>query len=362
MLADMESRVKQKKASKEKRKLYWLMQLVGWLSLMFIEIFNVTFFIRGEFQWNYLYVFGIFPIIGIITTHFYKTFFIPFFTFDKGIGKVWGKAFLDIILISLTIILLSRLLTIAGPYSILKMNLTELLASLGPQLLNISRYVMVWIIIYYLYHILQRNNEILEEKLSAEIKTKTTELELLKTQLNPSFLFQSLSSIKSMVLKDKEKARDSILKLSELLRYSLNYDKTTLVKVQDELTELYKYVDLEQIRLGDKLEVYFDLEEAVLDQEIPTGSLLNLMENAIRFGIENRKKGGKIDLMGRLQRDLIEFLLEYDADKPFDNYLNEGIDNLSLRLQKIYGTKAQLTFQSDNPQQIICILTLPKKQ
>ncbi len=358
----MENSGKKKEGLKDKRKLYWLMQLVGWFSLMFIEVFNMTFFIRGEFHWNYLHLFGIFSIIGIITTHFYKTYFIDPSTFTKRLGKVWGKAFLDILLISLAIIFIGRLLSIAGPHSVLKMNLTDLLASLGPQILNISRYVIVWIIIYYLYHILQLNNEMLEEKLAAEIKTKTTELELLKIQLNPSFLFQSLSNIKSLVLQDKEKARDSILKLSELLRYSLNYDKNTLVKVLDELTELYKYVDLEKTRLRDDLNVYFDLEEAVLDQEIPTASLLNLMENAIRYGIEKLEKGGNATLTGRLQGESIHFQLDYDSEKLFDNIKNDGMENLRLRLHKIFGTKAQLTFHSDYPQQITCILTLPKKQ
>lgn len=344
-----------------KAKLYWMMQLLGWFSLMFIEVYNLTFFILGEFNWQYVFSLGTLSGIGLLTTHLYKSFFIPSSTFSKNLRKIWGKAFLDIIFISLIIVLFGRLRSITAANSLLEMSASDLLTSVGPQLINTARYVMIWITIYYLYHILTRNNEHLKAKLEAEVATKTAELELLKSQLNPTFLFQTLSRTKSLVTEDKEKARESILKLSELLRYALNYEKNILVPVRHELIELHKYIDLEKIRLEQQLNVNFAVEENLLDEEIPTASLINLMEFAIRSGIETASEGIEIRLSGKSSKDSMRFqLIGNNQPSPYSE--SEVMKNLSLRLHRIYGKKAQLTFSTDPFQQIGCQLTLPKKQ
>ena len=85
--------------------------------------------------------------------------------------------------------------------------------------MNWMRYVGVWVIIYFMYKILKQNSVIQREKLMIENLAKTTELELLKTQLNPHFLFNALNSIKALVLINPETCRDAIVKLSELLRF-----------------------------------------------------------------------------------------------------------------------------------------------
>lgn len=349
--------------SKAQKKLYWVLQLFGWFALMFIEIFNFTFFIRGEFLWKYLYSFGVFSLIGILSTHFYKTFFIKPSTFDKGLGKVWSKALLDIILVSLLMVILGRLVSITGKYSILKVPVIESLQVLGPQFINIARYVVVWIVVYYLYHILQRNNKLQEANLEAENNAKITELELLKTQLNPHFLFQCLSSIKAMVLTDKEMARDGIIKLSELLRYSLNYDKNSLVSVHEELTELNKFIGLEKLRLGTRLRFNMEVEELLFDQKIPTASLLNLLENAIRNEVDHHENGGCIELLGKMENGKITFTLNgssFFSEQKMS--MTKGIENLKIRLRKIYGQEAELTLGAKEGKNIINKLTIPKSK
>lgn len=344
------------------RKLYWILQLVGWFSLMFVEIYNFTFFIRGEFQWTYVYSFGIFPIFGIAATHFYKSYFIKPATFTKELGTIWSKALLDVIMISLLIVALGRTSSLFTSFSIAEMSWDSILKSVGPQLLNIARYVVVWIIIYYLYHILQHNNGMLKEKLETENKTKHAQLELLKTQLNPQFLFQSLSSIKSMVLQDKEQARMGIIHLSELLRYSLNYERNSLVKLEVELEELKKYLALEKMRLGERLDYSIHIDEKLLNEELPTASLINMVENGIRNGVEKIENGGNLMLRAYEMSSMnaYEMLGKYDASAG-SLELTEGMENLQKRLEKIYKKKAQLVIQP-NDDQLKTVLKIPKKQ
>lgn len=337
------------------------MQLLGWFSLMFIEVYNLTFFILGEFNWKYVFSLGTLSGIGLMTTHLYKSFFIPSATFSKNLGKIWGKACLDVIFISMIIVFLMRLRSLTTSNSMLNMSASDLLTSVGPQLINTARYVMIWIIIYYLYQILTRNNANLKEKLEAEVSTKTAELELLKSQLNPTFLFQTLSRTQSLIAQDKEKARESILKLSELLRYALNYEKNILVPVRLELVELHKFIDLEKIGLEQQLQVALAIEEDLLDEEIPTATLINLMEYAIRSGKGTGSEEVVIRLSGKSVDNSMRFQLTVNNPHSADPE-SEVMKNLGLRLHRIYGKNAQLTFFTDSFQQTGYQLTLPKKK
>ncbi|HMQ00022.1 MAG TPA: histidine kinase [Cyclobacteriaceae bacterium] len=337
------------------------MQFIGWFTLMFVEIYNFTFFIRGEFQWIYLYSFGVFSVIGLVSTHYYKLFFIRSSTFTKGLSKIWTKALLDVVLISLIMVIIGRVFSLLTVHSIAEMSWERMLKSVLPQWLNIARYVVVWIIFYYLYHILQRNNSMLKEKLETENKTKHAELELLKTQLNPHFLFQSLSSIKAMVLQDKEQARMGIIQLSELLRYSLNYEKNSLVKLEVELEELEKYVALEKMRLGERLNFSKQIDKKLLSEELPTASLLNMVENSIRNGIEKIENGGKLMLSAYEQDRLNVYEMQGEYDTSARGLeLTEGMENLQKRIEKIYEAKAQLLIQADDQQQLNTKLLIPK--
>jgi LytS/YehU family sensor histidine kinase len=101
-------------------------------------------------------------------------------------------------------------------------------------------------------------------------------LELLKNQLNPHFLFKCLNSIKALVLIDQDKARDSIIKPSELLRFTLYYEKSPLIALNEDINEVVKYLELEQIRFGKRLDVHISLQEETLEVKVPPAMVLTL--------------------------------------------------------------------------------------
>ncbi|MFL0683967.1 MAG: sensor histidine kinase, partial [Algoriphagus aquaeductus] len=206
--------------------------------------------------------------------------------------------------------------------------------------MNLGRYVLVWIIIYYLYHILKRNSEISEQKLMLENVAKSAELELLKIQLNPHFLFNALNSIKALVLIDQEKSRDAIIKLSELLRFSLNYEKAPLISLNDEINEVIKYLELEQIRFGKRLEVEILIQEETLEQRIPPAMILTLAENAIKHGITKLPDGGKIKIESKIkgQKMWVELINSGQLEENFS--MGIGLSNLEKRLQNLFPDKS----------------------
>jgi two-component system, LytTR family, sensor kinase len=348
---------KNKPNSLSKSKIYWLLQLIGWSSIVFIETINYTFFIIGEFKWEYLQQFSIYSAVGLLTSHFYKVLFINLDVFGKTLSRIWFRAFFDVMMITLVMVVL-----LYSPYLVEDfgtISKSEFWIGFFGQIMNLGRYVIVWIIIYYLYHILKKNSEITEQKLLLENVAKSAELELLKNQLNPHFLFNALNSIKALVLIDQEKARDAIIKLSELLRFTLNYEKAPLIALNEEINEVVKYLELEQIRFGRRLDVYISLQEETLDVKVPPAMVLTLAENAIKHGITQIPEGGGIWIESKLRGNTltIEIINSGQLKDTFD--LGIGLKNLQMRLQNLFSDKATFYLDAVSDSKVVARITYP---
>jgi two-component system, LytTR family, sensor kinase len=342
-----------------KKQQYWLLQIVGWFSIVFVETINYTFFIVREFVWVHFIQFCLIALSGLIASHLYKIYFINISIFDKSLSKIWGKAFIDTFFITLIIVctfFLPVIFTQPGYFST-----TDFYIQFFGQMMNIARYVVVWIIIYYLYHILDRNRIISQQKLIVENIAKTSELELLKSQLNPHFLFNALNSIKALVLIDAEKAREAIIKLSELLRFTLNYEKTPLIRLSDEIDEVIKYLELEKIRFGDRLDVHIDLQEETLDAKVPPAMILTFAENAIKHGITQLPDGGVIEIKSTSNSHTIKVEVCNTGKLKENESKGIGLKNSTKRLQTLFGEKAELLLQSKSSDKVSVSITYPLK-
>ncbi len=329
---------------------YWLLQAVGWSSIIFIETINYTFFIQGTFKWTLVGQFAAFAVVGLVVSHLYKVRFIKPQIFERKLSRIWIRAAFDVLLISLIMVIILFLPGVLADFSVIK-DKQVIIAFFG-QVMNLGRYVIVWIIIYYLFHILKKNAEINEQKLKLENVAKSAELELLKTQLNPHFLFNALNSIKALVLIDQEKSRDAIIKLSELLRFSLNYEKVPFISLNEEINEVIKYLELEQIRFGKRLEVEILLQEETLDLRIPPAMVLTLAENAIKHGIAKMPDGGHIRIASKLRGN--EFFLEVSNTGLLSEEfkLGIGLNNLQKRLKSLFGDKANFRLEEKANKQV----------
>lgn len=348
---------KTKSNSLSKSKIYWLLQVIGWSSIIFIETINYTFFILGEFKWEYLQQFSIYTAVGLITSHFYKILFINLEVFEKSLSRIWVRAFFDVMLITLIMVILLYIPNLVTDFG--NIQTSEFWIGFFGQIMNLGRYVIVWIIIYYLYHILKKNSEITEQKLLLENVAKSAELELLKNQLNPHFLFNALNSIKALVLIDQDRARDAIIKLSELLRFTLNYEKAPLISLHEEINEVVKYLELEQIRFGKRLDVHISLQEETLDVKVPPAMVLTLAENAIKHGITQIPEGGGIWIESKLRGNTltIEIFNSGQLKDTFD--LGIGLKNLQMRLQDLYSDKATFHLDAISESKVVARITYP---
>lgn len=273
----------QTKARTEHIRLYWGAQVLGWGGMVFVETVNYTFYIIGEFRMSYFLYFLYNALVGVMGTHLYRRHLLRKDLFQQQGTALWVSAITQTVVLS-SVLMVSSLLP--GVIA----NFQQFLETFHPldlfaSTMNWMRYAGIWVIIYYLYQILEQRRKASEDRMQAMHLVKSTELELLRSKLNPHFMFNALNSIKALVIIDPEKSREAIVNLSDLLRYTLNYGSETTVEFYREWEELQKYLHLEQLRYGDRLRIEADLAPEPEEHPIPQATLLTLAENAFKHGI-----------------------------------------------------------------------------
>jgi hypothetical protein len=194
----------------------------------------------------------------------------------------------------------------------------------------------------------------------AEILAREAELKALKAQINPHFLFNSLHSISALTAVDAGRARDMCIRLSDFLRNSLRLGDRVTVAFREELALARNYLDVEQVRFGERLRVVEEIEEGCGDCEVPALMVQPLVENAIKHGIATLVEGGEICLRGRRSQDALRFVIEnpFDPDAPSTRRNGIGLANVRNRLEARYGSAARMEVEvAQNRYRVV--LTLP---
>lgn len=323
-----------------------------------IEVINYTFFIVGKFSLGYLMFFLFTAVMGVLITHLFRLLLNRLNFFHKNSTfRIWLGALLYTLALSLLLTGVNLAVNVVLGHSI-KEQLSAI--SLLGYTLNWMRYVGVWVIIYFLYKIMDINAALKQEKLGIENLAKSTELELLRSQLNPHFLFNALNSIKALVSIDPEKSRDAIVLLSEILRFTLNYGQEKEIALQAEIEEVQKYLQLEQIRFGAGLVVKWQVEDQVKHQVIPPGTLLTLVENAIKHGQVNAEGLLEVGIRLSLQHNHICLEVSNSGKWQADSaHQGVGLRLVQRRLEAIYGSRAHFSQKQEGHN--VCIqINLPK--
>ena len=177
---------------------------------------------------------------------------------------------------------------------------------------------------------------------AAHLRTRLAEAELhlLKSQLHPHFLFNTLHAISALMHRDVRAAERMLSRLSELLRVALDYSGTDEVTLEEELAFLEPYVEIERVRLGDRLSVEFDIQPTVRDARVPHMILQPLVENAIRHGIAPRAAPGRIRVSARGRRNMLDLEVLDDGPGMPPGPITNGGHGLAItraRLEQLYG-------------------------
>lgn len=325
-------------------KRYWILQVFGWGGYVVVS-FLLNQWLGIALNVTIIGVLLTVFFFGVATTHLVK----------KGIHNLgWKKksvAFLVPRLLLLSIflaVLLQITLSLIDSKAFKRLDLQEIVISI----LGFLTLYIIWFLIYFVHHFFTNFRK--EEIKNLQWQAQKSELELnkIKSQLNPHFLFNSMNSIKALISESPDNAKKSITQLSRLLRTTLQIGEKNQISFNEELALIKDYLDLEKTRYEERLQVVYEIHPDCLELKIPPLLIQTLVENGIKHGISKLPEGGQVKVKANLNKQLFVIIISNDGRLAnFDQKQNigSGIENSKQRLELIYGSNAQLNvFEKDN--------------
>jgi LytS/YehU family sensor histidine kinase len=213
-----------------------------------------------------------------------------------------------------------------------------------------------WSALYFGIKYWQSKREEEENALKAESSAREAELKMLRYQLNPHFLFNSLNSASALISENPPRAEKMLGELSDFLRYSLINTKTNTVALRDEIEALKNYLNIEQVRFEEKLQVNFDIAPEAENFPLPNFLLHPLVENAVKYGMQTSKLPLQIEIKAEKTGNKLFIEISnsgkwYSANgkNPQNNGMQVGIENVKKRLRQVFPDRHLFqTFERDN--------------
>ncbi len=229
------------------------------------------------------------------------------------------------------------------------------------MMLNWSGIFWLWIALYFA--VLRARKRRHAELRRSEIRRalQLAELRLLKAQLNPHFLFNSLNSVRALIADDAARAQQAVTQLARMLRYTLGAGQDELVTLEQELEIVSDYLALEALRLDRRLRVERDISAAALRARIPVMLLQTLIENAIKHGIAELPDGGLLRLSARVADGCLQMEIENPRpDPPLPTTQSGvGLRNSVERLRLLFGAEASLEIDLAQPGRALVCVRIP---
>jgi two-component sensor histidine kinase len=229
-----------------------------------------------------------------------------------------------------------------------------------------SFYIMLcWSGLYFGIKYYQQLQEQTQQTLKAVAAAHQAQLKMLRYQLNPHFLFNTLNAISTLILDGANKtANDAVTRLSDFLRYTLDNDPMSRVTLGSELAALDLYLEIEKVRFGDRLIIEKDIDERARRALVPSLILQPLIENAIKYAITPSEDGGTLRISARVQHGTLAIQLS-DTGPGLGNGDNGqkssgvGLKNTRERLQQLYGEEQAFTLAPNEPSGLTITINIP---
>jgi two-component system LytT family sensor kinase len=231
--------------------------------------------------------------------------------------------------------------------------------------------ILAWVFLYItlrFYRAMQLQNRSL---LAATAMAHQAQLKMLRYQLNPHFLFNTLNAISTLVLdRANDTANRMVQSLSAFLRHSLDSDPMQRVTFKQELDALKLYLDIEKVRFAERLQIEYRIEPECYSALLPSLLLQPLIENAIKYAVARRVEGGRLEISARRDADMLEMVVADDgpgsshfdpgaAPAPAGNGHGVGLVNTRERLKVLYGERQQMVTRNRQPRGAEVLIRLP---
>ena len=234
----------------------------------------------------------------------------------------------------------------------------EMVLRLG---INWTLVFLIWFTIYFAFAFFKRYQQTEIEKWKMKALLNDTELQALRTQINPHFMFNCLTSACALTVEDPPKAQKVLTRLSDLLRHALATGEQPIVTVEQELAVTLKYLELESIRLEDRLSFHLDIGEESKQAKIPAMMMQMLVENGIKHGVATRPQGGRLEIGSDLSQGHLHIRIGNTGSLNGKTVAGHGLGlrNVVERLKLLYDDKAQFSIKQAGPDWVIAELSVP---
>lgn len=337
--------------------MYWTLQIGGWFFYILIA------FILNQFRGVPLSAGLIVPlisayVIGLGLSHLYRLLIIRLDWLRLNIFRLVPRILIATLLFSAVF----ELLYFGFTYSFFYDDQPVEWVSLFQEFLGWEILFLLWSMFYFIFHIFRnyKNEEI--KNLRWEATKNEVELNKLKSQLNPHFIFNAMNSIRALVDEEPKKAKRVITQLSNVLRNNLLMGRKKLIPLSEELILVKDYLEIEKARYEERLEYAFHIDPLCEERFVPPLMVQTLVENGIKHGISKLPKGGKLEISASLTNKMLDIKILNHGRYHTGNKSETGfgIENTKERLRLLFGEEAQFYIQNLNGGQVETRLTIPQ--
>ena len=302
-----------------KQSIYWIANISGWAAYLLLS----SVVLKGEGSLTYqrgMALLIAFPV-GVLLAHSMRSLF--------------GSCFF---------LLHSSIMGVIGSWKTFPWERDPF--DVFQSVANWSLLFLFWSAIYFAYLFFEERRRKEIEALEWQASKSELELQQLKDQLDPHFIFNCLNSIRALIKEEPEKAEHAVTRLSNTLRGSLTLSRKNTISLRDEMKLIDDHLALEEIRLEERLRTEIKVPEAAMDQPVPPLLIQSLVENGIKHGISKLPEGGCLSLNVVMEEKLCRitvsnpgtFTEQSHNEKPGSTGI--GMANAKKRLQLLFGNKA----------------------
>jgi hypothetical protein len=356
------------KLLRAKDRLYVLCQLIGWGGLTTMQLFyQDAVDKRPVTPLHDRAIIVMIMLTGLLLTHYARPMVRRWGWLQLG----WAALLPRVLALSVLMSLVWSVVGFGYVYGILAEPWTAKFSPTFVVTASTINGVLVfsgWFSLYFIYHAFERLRRLQLEQLRLAANVKEAELRALKSQVNPHFLFNSLNSLRALIDEDAPRARESVTRLANMLRYSLQSGQLETVALDDEIRTVEDYLALEMIRHEDRLRVRWQIAEEARGHSVPPMLLQTLVENAVKYGISPRREGGEITIAAALDGADLHIRVSNPGDlanpsseaaAKAGSSTGVGLRNASERLQLLFGDRARLSLAAEAAGHVTAHVLIP---
>jgi signal transduction histidine kinase len=290
--------------------LFWTLQTGGWLCYFASQYLGSWVYEKFDQMPNYGLVVGLAAVAGFLLSLVLRMIYRRFWKLQQPVVTIGGTLLCCYVFALLWRVFINRAYDIFIEPTRVYTSPFEIFGGA-----IYSTYILLcWSALYFgvkYYELLQQQRD---ATMRAATLAQEAQLKMLRYQLNPHFLFNTLNAISTLILDNENRtANQTVMRLSEFLRYTLDQDPMKKVTLRQEIEAMNLYLTTEKLRFGERLKLEFAVEERALEAMVPSLLLQPLIENAVKYAVSPSERGGTIRVEGRARGSMLELAVTDDG-------------------------------------------------